>query len=69
VNIQGEVFYIVMQYSVVAAYQHFGGAAFLFILKMEAAWTSKIMISHHNIIWCHSPEDPNLKIYLPYIRE
>jgi len=33
------------------------------IFRVKAAW------SYHIIIWCHSPEDPNLKIYLPYIRE
>jgi len=29
---------------------------------MEAAWTSEMMVSYHDAIWHHNPEDLELKV-------
>jgi hypothetical protein len=34
----------------------------VFTLKMEAAWSSKSLLSCITT-WCHNPEDPDLHIY------
>jgi len=62
VNIQVEVFWVVMPCSVVVKSS----------LKTEAARSSERMAYYHNT-WCHNPEDLNLDLLLllsqhsPYI--
>jgi hypothetical protein len=55
---------VVMPYSDMVGYQHFGGPSCLHLqgeVKMEAAGSSKSSISYHIIAWHHNPEDHDLE--------
>jgi hypothetical protein len=51
------VFWIVTPYSVAVGYYD----AFIFAMQM-AARSSETSVSHHNITWCHNPEDLDLNL-------
>jgi hypothetical protein len=38
-------------------------AASVVTLKMEVAWNSETLVSHHNTTWRHNPEDLDLSIH------
>jgi hypothetical protein len=58
VKIQVEVFWVVMLCSAVVGYKCFRGSCCPHLqveVKMEAAWTSEMVVSY-NTTWCHNPE-------------
>jgi len=42
-------------------------AAFIFVLKMEEAWSTETVVSYHNITWRHNPEDLDLKLRVKFV--
>jgi hypothetical protein len=65
VKIRDEVFWVVTPYSVVVEYQCFGGPCCLPLhttMTRETARYSETLISFHNTVRRHNPEDLNLNI-------
>jgi len=54
-RIQVMVFWVMMPCSAVVGYQ-------CFRVRMDTVWPSKMLTSCHRAIWCHNPEDHNLKV-------
>jgi len=68
VKIQVEVFWVVTLCIDAIGYQCFGGPCCLHLhldfdltLNMEAAWSSKMLVSSCRKAWCNNPEDLNFK--------
>jgi len=58
------IFWVVTPCSIVVGYRCFRGLCALhlhFTLKIDAAWTSETVVSYHNTIRRHNPEDLDLK--------
>jgi len=52
VDMEVDVFWVLTPCSVVLGYQRFGGPCCLHLQR-----TSETLVSYHNIIWRHNPED------------
>jgi len=51
-------------FNVMVGHQHFGSPCCHLLqgeVKVEAAWNSETLVSHHNTPWHHFPEDLNFK--------
>jgi hypothetical protein len=61
IHIKVKVFWLLMPHSVVVRYQHFRVPCYL--LKLEAAWSSKTLVLYCNTMWHHNPEEIGLYLH------